>query len=117
MVSGDPAVPVRVLYRIVRTDPPTRRDFMSEAELGKPPRGDDPLAERVWSGISTYQTEAQARRKASTYPWLGAYIAALAIPAGGAIRIERTFPRSAGHHTLWGDAHELLRYVARVVPV
>lgn len=116
-VSGGPPVSVRVLYRLVLTNPPTRRDFLSDAAQGKPLRGGDPLAQHVWSGISVYQTEAQARRKARTYPWLGGYIAALAIPVGAAIRIERTFPRSVGHHTVWGDAGALLAYVARVVPV
>lgn len=99
------------------TDPPTRRDFLSDAAQGKPLRGTDPLAQHVWSGISVYQTEAQARRKARTYPWLGGYIAAVALPAGAPVRVERTFPRSAGRHTLWGDAGELLTYVVRVVPV
>lgn len=104
-------------FPLVLTDPPTRRDFLSDAAQGKPSRGADPLVRQVWSGVSAYQTEAQARRKARTYPWLGSYIAAVALPAGAPVRVERTFPRSAGHHTLWGDAGALLAYVVRVVPV
>lgn len=107
----------RVFYRIVLTAPPTRRDFISDEELGKPPRSADPFVQRVWSGISVYQTEDQARRKAQTYRWLGRYIASLRIPTNAPVRIERTFPRSAGHHTLWSDAEEALRYVVGVVPV
>lgn len=107
----------RTVFRIVLTNPPTLRDFLSDEELGKPPRSTDPFVRQVWSGISTYQTEGQARRKARAYPWLGGFIASLEIPENAPVQIERTFPRSAGHHTLWGVAEEVLRYVARVVPV
>ena len=33
------------------------------------------------------------------------------------VRWERTIPDNEGHHTLWGDADELLGYVVPVIPV
>jgi hypothetical protein len=117
VMTTPPATENRTVYRIVLTNPPTLRDFLSDEELGKPPRSADPVVRRVWSGISTYQTQSQARRKARAYPWLGGFIACLEIPAHAPVRIERTFPRSAGHHTLWGVAADVLQYVVRVVPV
>ena len=33
------------------------------------------------------------------------------------VRWELTIPNNEGHHRLWGDADELLRYVVRVIPV
>jgi hypothetical protein len=87
----------RFLYRIVRTDPPTLEDFLSNAARGRP-LPDNPADVRVWDGLSVYSTEAQARRKRRTSPVLGQFIATLEVPADGSIRFERT--RGAGHFTI-----------------
>jgi hypothetical protein len=105
----------RTFYRIVRTDRPTIADFTSNQARGLP-APDDPDRRRLWDGLSCYNTETQARRNALKRPSLGRYIAELQIPEDGPVRYERT-PVSAGHHTLWGDAVVLLRYVASVSPV
>ncbi len=106
----------RVVYRIVRSDPPTLDDFLSDESAGKASTAATPELRRLASGRSVYNTEAQARRKARAYPVLGRYIAAVELPEHPAIRMERTLA-SAGHHTLWADPELLLANVVAVVPV
>jgi hypothetical protein len=105
------------LHRIVRTDPPTVDDFTSDVARGRPPRSAEPEAVRLASGLSVFATLAQARAKARQYPFLGAYVAVIELQEGGAVRWERTLPRSRGHHTVWDDPAELLDAVVAVVPV
>jgi hypothetical protein len=69
----------------------------------------------LWSGISMYATRAQAQRTATTYPFLGRFLAELRIPDESDVRWERT--RGRGHHTIWGDGRTLLGYVVQVTPV
>jgi hypothetical protein len=80
------------------------------------PRRDDPEVARLWDGISVFATEAQARRRARSAPWLGSPIAELVIIEALPIRFDRT-TRSAGHFTVWGEPDDLLQCVRRVVPV
>lgn len=101
-------------FRIVRTDPATESDFLSDKARGVPPRNDEPLTLHVWDGISVYRTLAQARRKARDYPFLGSFIAELNIDVDiPLIRVEKTFGR--GHFTLWGPPVVLLRAVVTIV--
>jgi hypothetical protein len=109
----------RTFFRIVKTTPPTRRDFASNQEKRGDPRPHLPQhLRRLWNGLSIHATEAQSRRQARENPWLGRYIAELQIPDHPLrpMRWERTVPSNEGHYTLWGDADELLNYVTRVVP-
>jgi hypothetical protein len=89
---------------------------LSDAARGIPPPVNDPVRAALHGGISVFSTEQQARNKARDYPFLGAYIARLEIPAEAPIRVERTLS-TRGHHTIWGDADQLLHYVVAVVPV
>jgi hypothetical protein len=107
---------VRAFYRIVRKNPPTADDFTSNAAKGRPLRDPSPETRRLWDGLSVNATEAQARRRARQYPVLGAYIAVLEIPVASSVRVERT-TGVPGHHTMWGEPEELLRFVVRVVAV
>lgn len=116
MVGQIGRLPPRTVYRIVRTDPPTLADFTSSVARGLPARGDDAETRRLRDGIPVYATEAQARNKARDFPALGGYVARLDLPAGVAVQVERTVPRSRGHHTAWGDAALLLRCVSAVEP-
>jgi hypothetical protein len=103
-------------YRIVRTDPPTASDFLSDKARRVPPRNDEPLTLHVWDGISVYWTFAQARRKARDYPFLGGFIAEVRVDIDvPPLRVEKTFGR--GHYTLWGAPSVLLRSVVSVTPV
>jgi len=112
------------LYRIVRTDPPSRDDFLSnwvvrerDIAAGRRPRSvpADGEALHMWSGISTYDSVAAAREQARRYR-LGGFIATLEIPPGIGIRVEQT-SRRADHYTLWGEPGTLLATVAEIQPV
>lgn len=103
----------RIFYRIVKTDPPTLDDFKSYRELGIPARTDDPEVLRMREGISVYATETQARNRSRAVPHLGRYVAMLEIPDSAAITHRRTGD-SRGHHTIWGDAADVLACVVFV---
>ncbi|MBA3331679.1 MAG: hypothetical protein H0T39_12585 [Actinobacteria bacterium] len=96
----------RILYRIVKTNPPTLEDFTSNAARGQPFTHPDPSRRRLWSGLSFHGTEAQARRNARRYRTHGSYIAAVEVEDGAPIRVERTL--GPGHYTVWGEPSALL---------
>ena len=102
---------VRVVYRVVRSNPPTRRDFFSPAALGR--RFQDAKQRALAEGVSVFATEEQARRLARRFH-LGSYIAEVNLPEE--CRILRT-QRTPGHHTVWAAADLLLEAVVRVVSV
>lgn len=106
----------RTFYRVGRSDPPTLADVTSNRAAGRAPRRSTPDIERLWDGISVFDTEAGARRQAGMYPWLGRFIVELAIPARSVIQVERT-TGTPGHYTLWGDPEALLAMVRSVVPL
>src|SRR6476469_2012411 len=83
------------LYRVIRDQTATLEDLTSPAALGKPFTHPDPAQRRLWSGISCYSTEAQARRNARRFRTHGAFIAAIRIEESAPIRVERTL--GAGH--------------------
>lgn len=87
----------RTFWRIVRTNPPTRNDFLSHAALGR--RYADTARARQAEGISVFATLAQVRRQAKRYPMLGSWLAELGTDLNLLIRVERTERRS-GHHTM-----------------
>ncbi len=104
-------------YRIVESNPPTLRDFLSDRAKGK--RSSlDPTKAHLHDGLLVYSTLKQARRKAlDLYPLLGTFVAELRIPADSAIASARTLKGSRGHHTLVGPPEDLLACVVAVVPV
>jgi hypothetical protein len=103
------------LYRIVRSNPPSREDFLSNAARGR--RLESPTTERLrlWAGLSSWATFAQAVRSARRHSGSGGYVATLIILDDAAIQVERTL--GPGHHTIWGDPDELLGCIAAVEPV
>ena len=103
----------RTFYRVVRTDPPTRQDFLSHEALGIQLRNPDD--HELWRGLSVQATEQQARQRARL-PGFGRFIAEVSIPVDGDIRWQRT-GRQPGHHTLWGSPDELVASVTRTVAV
>ena len=106
----------RTFYRIVKADPPIEYDFWSHQARGLSPPNNKPATLYVWDGISVYDLEARARRKASDFPLLGSYIAAIRVEGDDPIRAERT-TSSRGHYTLWGEPALMLARVSSVVPV
>ena len=106
----------RRFYRLVRSNPPTLDDFLSNREKGIPMARPDPEVALLWDGLSVYATETQARNQAKAKPWLGAYIAELSIAEADPITFRRS-GTSRGHHTLWGDPFELLARALRIAKV
>jgi hypothetical protein len=105
----------RTFWRIVRTDPPTERDFMSNDALGRRPRDRDPETLRLWSGISVHATAREARRTAAAFPMLGSFVARVRVRDDDPILVEKTL--GPGHYTLWGDASLFLTRVEIVLPL
>lgn len=105
-------------YRIVKGDPPTRDDFVSNQAKGRIPRRILTAEElRRWDGLSVFETEAQARRQARRHPFLGRFIARLRIVEGGPIHYQRTNPDNRGHHSVWGSPDILLTCVEGIASV
>jgi hypothetical protein len=107
----------RTLYRIVRTNPPTVSDFLSDDALGRGSADESADVRRLRAGCSVFNTEAQARRRAKAFPLLGRYIAVLSILDDPDIQIKIERSPGTGHHTIWDDREWLLRDVTAVVPV
>lgn len=106
----------------MKSDPPTRDDFLSDKEAGKrqppPPNAD------LWEGMSLYELDSQAkavildiRSKFGAKARIGGYIAEVEIPDNGPILYARTQPQLPGHFTIRGDADLLLAVVRSVVRV
>jgi hypothetical protein len=107
----------RLLYRLVQSDPPTIRDFMSYEALGAQPRRPLTMRQRDhWRGVSHYTTASAARARARISPHLGAYVALVRVPEGGVARVEQA-GRDPDHYNVWADAADLLRWVVSAEPV
>jgi hypothetical protein len=105
------------LYRAVKTDRPTRDDFLSNQARGRQPINLDPEVLRTHDGISMFTPLEIARKRALRYRRIGPFLAELVIPDNSSsIRVERTFA-SEGHYTVWGNPDELLALVVSVIPV
>src|SRR5699024_3392894 len=106
---------VTILYRIVQHNPPTREDMFSYQALGIAPVTDDSEVLRLAAGISLFSTLQQARNQIRRLPPARrGFIAELHVPDNALVTVERT-GRQRGHHTLWGNPDDILRYVARVI--
>lgn len=107
-------MPDRVLYRIVKSNPPTDEQFASLEAQGRSPPPDDPDAAHRWDGISAYDSAKAARRLAQNRSRLGRFVAELRIPEAAPVRCEKT--GGPGHYTRWGEADMLLGCVVSVTP-
>lgn len=117
-VDVNPPRPITTVYRIVWTDPPSLRDFQSNAEEGVELSTTSTEGERLHDGVSVFRTLSQARKMARRRaPWFGrGFIAQVVIPTRADARVERTL-KSAGHYTIWADAASMLTWVASVEQV
>ena len=106
---------LRTFYRVVKADPSKLEDFLSNRAKGWPSRGVEIARPELWEGLSVYDSEANARRKARQVPAIGSYIARVDLPAEASFKYEKTGGR--GHYTLWAEARTLLDNVVEVVPV
>ena len=112
----DPSPRFLRLYRIGKSNPLTRRDFLSFRELGIPLRHRTAKALRLWDGISVYRERHQAVDRARRTPGLGLFVAEIRFPMDGRFRLELDNGED-GHCTIWGEAEALLAIVASVWPV
>lgn len=109
-------VAYRIFHRTVQGENPTRRDFMSNREKGKPPRKGEIADPTLHGGISVMDTLEKALQRAKDFPMHGDYIAEVTIPEGSLIVARRT-TRTEGHYTLFGNADAILACVTRVIQV
>ncbi len=100
------------LYRIVKSDPPTERDFWSHKRSGLRYH---PSREHVANGVSTFDREQKARRTARRFPNTGTLIAELHIPDWADVTVAQTMGRH--YYAIWGDPKLLVTFVVRVAPV
>ena len=102
-IGSDDTGAVIALYRLVHTDPPTVRDFLSQKVLGIPLKHETAKVLRIWDGLSVYRTEEQDRIRALQTPRLGRYIAELIVPRDdNHITVELDNGRN-GHCPVWGS--------------
>lgn len=96
-----------IVYRLVRQDPPRRRDFVSTYEKGAPPM-DTPDPFVLFAGISVTDDEGAARSRAVP----PTYLAEVHLGEGLGIYVAKTF--GPHHYTLWGQP-DILMAASRVV--
>jgi hypothetical protein len=105
------------LYRIVQTDPPTVRDFLSQKVLGIPLKHETAKVLRLWDGLSVYRTAEQARARAQQTLRLGRHIAELIAPLDDDRIIVELDNGRHGHCTIWGTPWLLRSLVVAVTPI
>ena len=106
----------RSFYRLIRSNPSTLDDYLSNKAKGIPMARPDPEVALLWDGISVYATENQARNQAKGKPWLGSHIAEIVISDRDPVQFRRT-GTGRGHHTLWGEAAQLRARERRIMDV
>jgi len=88
----------QIVFRLVRTDPPTAQDFLSQRQE-KPERVFAGVSECEARGLSVFAERRDAEAKALKLPHLkNRKICRVLLPAGAG-RIQQTFQPS--HHTWW----------------
>ena len=116
-MTGGPHDPPRIYFRLVTSSPPSVADFLSNEARGRVPRRpQSELEEKLWSYLSVFETEDQARAQAAKFPMLGGYIAAVRITRDSAVEVLPERGRN-GHRSIKGDPDDLLRSVIDVTAV
>ena len=88
----------RVMFRLVRTDPPTAQDFLSQRQE-KPERVFSGVTECETRGLSVFGQRRDAEAKALKLPHLRNHKICQVTLSAGAGSIQQTFQPS--HHTWW----------------
>lgn len=94
------------VYRMVKHDPPTEDDFLSDRLLGRPRGKTDLEADHL--GLSVFAEQAQAESMMRRYP---KRIALVRLDPDCGLSLARTFPLVDGHHTIWGEPDVLVHLV------
>lgn len=89
-----------IVYRIVRSNPPTDFDFLSHQARGIKLRQSTPELDRISTGLSVTLAFEDAEALVRQRPHLGKFIAAFELPESGEYTLEQT-GKSKGHYTLW----------------
>ena len=97
----------RVFFRVTRSNPPTALDFTSNFTIGRGLANPTPERVHLWRGISVFDSEELARKKARTVPQIGGYIVRLEVGDNSGIVSMPTFGK--GHYTLWGAVEHIAR--------
>ena len=98
------------LYRLVRSDPVTARDFTSPSARGVPPLS-AATAFVLHTGISMFDEQDLARDRARP----PTYLAEVRLTEGHGFYLAKTFGR--GHYTVWGEVLvSLAEVVERIEP-
>ena len=105
----------RSFFRAIRSQHPSWADFLSNLVRDQPPRRMEVADPLEWAGVSVFDSLADARARAQSFPVLGRYVAEVRIPEGASVLIRPSI--SAGHWTLIAGPGVLLGLVVRVVPV
>ena len=104
---------VRILFRAVHHNSPTRQDFRSAEELGLTPRYRlSAQKRRQWAGLSMEDDRESLTATMRQNPSIGRYIAEIHIRPDMNVTIEQT--GRLHHYTVWGDAQTLLGAVVAV---
>jgi hypothetical protein len=111
------AVVASVLYRIVKGDAPTERDFLSRMMLGFPARAIEQADPGEWAGLSLYDNPERARQTARDFPQIGSHVAAVSLVNIAPRRVVVRRTGGGGHHTVWAAPGTLLGAVTRVEAV
>lgn len=102
---------VPLVYRVTKSNPPDRHDFLSSALQEKdlrPPEIKDP---RLYAGVSTFLQRSQAEDRARVFPALGTFVVQMQVPdAGNAPVALFASGATSGHITVVGTPARLLSY-------
>lgn len=105
-----------VLYRLIRAEAAREEDFYSMMLLGirKPVLYERDHPE-IWAGLSMFNAESEARRRAQRFRKLGRWIAR--IEGLDPEWVILSLPDESGHHTVWGRPRLFLEAVTSVTTV
>jgi hypothetical protein len=109
----DPPPGYIALFRIVESNPPSDFALPSHQARGRTMRAVTARAQRLWSGLSVYRTEEEARAQVGRSPMLGGYIVELHVPTDGSARMELD-NGPHGHSTVWGDVVTIRSWIVAV---
>lgn len=108
----------KLYWRIVRSNPASWVDFLSNAVKDLPARPAEARDPLDWASISVFDSADEAAERARHYG-LGRYLAGLRIPDDGLVQGVRIVVRQygPGHYSLLAGPVTFMRSIERLVPV
>src|SRR5436190_16414212 len=102
----------RTFYRVCKSWPATRQDFVSDEAKGKPPRRQQRENPILYRGISVRES-AEELREVMARAGLSGMIVELVLPDNAPVEVHKTL--GPGHYTLVCDPDQMLGFVLRLV--